>query len=53
MTIDWEKLNEGLNKLTGYDLEACERDERADTDHLKPRYYNPAVTLQKAVTGLC
>ena len=25
--------------------------ERADTDHLKPRYYNPAVTLQKAGHG--
>ena len=25
--------------------------ERADTDHLKPRYYNPAVALQKAGHG--
>lgn len=26
-------------------------DERADTDHLKPRYYNPDITLQKAGHG--
>lgn len=26
-------------------------DERADTDHLKPRYYNPDATLQKAGHG--
>ncbi len=27
------------------------RDERADTDHLKPRYYNPASALQKCGHG--
>jgi len=27
------------------------RNERADTDHLKPRYYNPSMTLQKSGHG--
>ena len=28
MKIDYKKLHEGLEKLTGYDLEACEKEER-------------------------
>ena len=52
MTIDYEKLNEGLNKLTGYDLEACERDERAVNNNYPDLTFSKSFQIRLAARAL-